>query len=68
MPTPLPPDEGTPRISATNGDGIDDAALERVMREVPKGALALAGLTVGLLLLAWFLMYALVFLPRGMVG
>jgi hypothetical protein len=47
---------------------IDDATLERVMREVPKGALALSGLTVGLLLLAWFLMYALVFLPRGMVG
>jgi hypothetical protein len=30
--------------------------------------LALSLLTVGLLLLAWFLMYAFVFLPRGMVG
>ncbi|WP_262266373.1 hypothetical protein [Microvirga yunnanensis] len=49
-------------------DGIDEAALERVMREVPSGALALSLLTVGLLLVAWFLMYALVFLPRGMVG
>lgn len=49
-------------------DRIDDAALERVMREVPRGALALSALTVGLLLLAWFLMYAFVFLPRGMVG
>jgi hypothetical protein len=49
-------------------DAIDDAALERVMREVPSGALALSLLTVGLLLLAWFLMYAFVFLPRGMVG
>jgi hypothetical protein len=38
------------------------------MREVPRGALALSGLAVGLLLVAWFLMYALVFLPRGMVG
>lgn len=38
------------------------------MREVPRGALALSGLTVGLLPLAWFLMYAFVFLPRGMVG
>jgi hypothetical protein len=38
------------------------------MREVPRGALALSGLTVGLLLLAWFLMYAWVFVPRGMVG
>jgi hypothetical protein len=49
-------------------EAIDDAALERVMREVPRGALALSGLTVGLMLLAWFLMYALVFLPRGTVG
>jgi hypothetical protein len=49
-------------------DAVDDAALERVMREVPSGALALSLLTVGLLLLAWFLMYAFVFLPRGMVG
>jgi hypothetical protein len=31
---------------------VDDAALERVMRDVPRGALALSGLTVGLLLLA----------------
>ena len=49
-------------------DGVDDAALERVMREVPRGALALSGLTVGLLLLAWFFVYVFVFLPRGMVG
>ena len=49
-------------------DDIDDAALERVMDEVPRGALALAGLTVGLLMLAWFVIYAYVFLPRGMVG
>jgi hypothetical protein len=28
------------------------------MQEVPGGALALSGLTVGLLLLAWFLIYA----------
>ena len=49
-------------------DDIDDAALERVMREVPRGAWALSGLTVGLLLLAWILIYAYVFLPRGMVS
>ena len=46
----------------------DEDALARVMREVPRGALALAALTVGLLLLAWLLMYALEFLPRGMVS
>jgi hypothetical protein len=49
-------------------NAFDDAALERVMGEVPRGALALSALTVGLLLLAWFLMYAYVFQPRGMVG
>ena len=42
--------------------------LERIMREVPRGALALAALTVGMLLVGWLLVYALVFLPRGMVG
>jgi hypothetical protein len=50
-----------------DGDVSDDA-LERVMQDVPSGALALSALTVGLLLLAWFLMYAFVFLPRGSVG
>jgi hypothetical protein len=49
-------------------DTISEAALERVMKEVPRGALALSALTVGLLLLAWFLIYAFVFLPRGPVG
>ena len=45
-----------------------DAELERAMQEVPRGALALAALTVGLLLVGWFLIYFLVFLPRGMVS
>jgi len=49
-------------------EAVDDAMLERVMREVPRSALALSGITVGLLLLAWFFIYAFVFLPRGMVG
>jgi hypothetical protein len=62
----LPPDAS--HADDSPGDQFDDAVLDRVMREVPRGALALSGLTVGLLLLAWFLMYAYVFLPRGMVG
>jgi hypothetical protein len=66
MPAPLRPPSSE---KAPNAEGpANDAALERVMREVPRGALALSGLAVGLLLVAWFLMYALVFLPRGMVG
>jgi hypothetical protein len=62
-------DDPAARESGRAADaGIDDAALERVMEEVPRGALALSGLTVGLLLLAWFLVYAFIFLPRGSVG
>ena len=58
--------------AAAGADGArgrpDDEALARVMRDVPRGALALSGLTVGLLLVAWLLVYAFVFLPRGMVS
>jgi hypothetical protein len=57
---------------AAKTDGVrsrqDDEALARVMHDVPRGALALSVLTVGLLLVAWFLIYALIFLPRGMVS
>jgi hypothetical protein len=63
MPTPSQPSARDP-----SADDIDDDALEGVMAEVPRGALALSGLTVGLLLLAWFAMYLFVFLPRGSVG
>ena len=57
-----------PSADPSPGDDVSDDALRRVMQEGPCGALALSGLTVGLLLLAWFLMYAFVFLPRGSVG
>ena len=62
--------EVPPGLGALRGrsNEADDAALEAVLHEVPRGAVALSGLTVGLLLLAWLLMYALVFLPRGMVS
>jgi hypothetical protein len=53
-------DENAPTPSST--------ALEEALKETPKGAFALAGLTLGLLLLAWLAMYFLVFLPRGQVG
>ncbi len=38
------------------------------MRDVPRGALAISALTVGLLLVAWLLIYGLIFLPRGVVS
>ncbi len=43
----------------------ENAALERALEAVPRGALALAGTAVGLLLLAWLAIYFFEFLPRG---
>lgn len=42
--------------------------MEAALTQVPRGALALAGTTIGLLMLAWFVIYLFVFLPRGQVG
>lgn len=49
-------------------DGLTEEALDAALAETPKGAVALAGLTVGLLMAAWLAVYLLVFLPRGSVG
>lgn len=49
-------------------DGLSDEALENALRETPRGAFALAAVTVGLLMAAWLAMYLFVFLPRGSVG
>ncbi|HEY7750068.1 MAG TPA: hypothetical protein VH933_15500 [Aestuariivirgaceae bacterium] len=49
-------------------DDETDFAADEQLADVPRGALALAGIAVGLLLLAWFLIYFFVFLPRGSVG
>ena len=46
----------------------DEAQLERVLAEVPRGAMALSGISLALLLLAWLAIYAFVFLPRGPVS
>jgi hypothetical protein len=57
--TPPPPSE-------------DPATLDRVrletLRHVPAGAAALSGIAVLLLLVAWLLIYLLIYLPRGMIG
>ena len=48
------------------------AALDRqqldTLRPMPSGALALSAVAVLLLLIAWLLIYLLIYLPRGMVG
>ena len=47
---------------------VSPQRLNEVLAEVPRGAMALAALTVGLLLIAWFAVYFFIFLPRGQVG
>lgn len=53
---------------APDEDGLTEAQLAGALKEVPRGAFALAGLTVGLLMLAWLGIYLFVFLPRGSIG
>ncbi|MCX7899741.1 MAG: hypothetical protein N2444_06630 [Methylocystis sp.] len=51
-----------------DADSISDAQIDAVMREVPRGAFALAGASVLLLLVGWFFVYFFIFVPRGAVG
>jgi hypothetical protein len=48
----------------------DDANLSgnAALAAAPSGAFALAGIAVGLLVLAWMAIYVFVFLARGPVG
>ena len=55
-------------LPSERDDGIDEAALAEVMRQVPRGAALLAGTAVALLVIGWLLIYLLVFVPRGVVG
>ncbi len=61
-------------MQAVQPDEDDNASpdererLERALSVAPRGAFALAGTTVLLLLVLWFLFYFLIFIPRGVVG
>ena len=46
----------------------DAERLARALDEAPKGALALAGFAVILLLIGWFFVYLFIFIPRGTGG
>lgn len=46
----------------------DDDEVRRIVAMGPRGAIALAGLTVAILLALWFAFFVLVFLPRGPSG
>jgi Cytochrome c oxidase subunit IIa family len=53
---------------ASDDESIAQTDLDAVMEEVPRGALALAGIAVLLLLSGWFFVYFVIFIPRGSVG
>jgi hypothetical protein len=46
----------------------DEGEVQKIVAMGPRGALALAGLTVALLLVLWFGFFVFVFLPRGHSG
>ena len=49
-------------------DPFREDDLEQVLQDVPRGALALCGIALGILLACWLAIYFGVFLPRGPVG
>jgi hypothetical protein len=51
-----------------SGDQEELERLEEAMHSGPRGAVAVSGIAVGLLLLCWLAIYLFVFLPRGTVG
>jgi len=59
---------GVDGSSDETDDAIPQAEIERVLRVVPRGALAVAGGAVVIMLLAWLFVYFAVFLPRGPVN
>lgn len=40
-------------------------AVEAIVRDGPRGALALAGIATAIVVAMWFAFYLLVFVPRG---
>jgi hypothetical protein len=59
---------GVPTGHVDDDDGLPDDALQAALEQTPRGAFAVAGVAVALLMLAWLAIYLLVFLPRGEVG
>jgi hypothetical protein len=48
-------------------DGLSDSEAH-LLTAVPTGAIWLAGTAVALLLIAWFLIWLLIYIPRGPIG
>lgn len=65
----MPEDERDREVAAgAVADPVAEDDLDRVLKVVPRGAAALAGAAVLIILLAWLFVYFAVFLPRGPVN
>jgi hypothetical protein len=66
----MPNDDETSAASRAEdvGDPVRESDLERVLKDVPRGALAISALAVVLLLAAWLAVYFGVYLARGPVS
>ncbi len=64
----MPNSDRTSPLRADASDSVSQAELEQALEVAPRGALALAGAALALLMLAYLLVYFLVFLPRGPVS
>jgi len=53
---------------ATDASAMLNQQQRAVLSPLPAGAIALSAIAVLLLLVAWLLIYLLIYLPRGMVG
>jgi hypothetical protein len=49
-------------------DAEELGKVEAALDVAPRGALAVSGIAVGLLIACWLIIYVFVFLPRGTVG
>jgi hypothetical protein len=47
---------------------IDSETAAAALSHGPRGALLVAGISVGLLFIGWLLFYFILFMPRGSVG
>ena len=49
------------------GDGLDESALEKIVREGPLGAVAVAGVATFIVVAMVVGFYLFIFLPRGIL-
>jgi hypothetical protein len=62
------PRSSAARSSKHVSEPIDAQTAADTLKSGPRGAFFMAGISVGLLFIAWLVFYFLLFIPRGSVG